>query len=488
MPKTELEEFKHKNVMGALSYFLRTLALQGIGLLSIVVLSRFFSPEEFGIYGIVTQLIGILVFFSDVGLAASLIQKKEEPSVADYQTVFVVQQILSWIIVLIVLVVAQFSTISGKLGSDGLWVLYALALSFPLATLKTIPSVILERKLEFSKLVVPQIFEQIVFHGALISLAWSGYGVIAYAYAVIGRSIIGVLVMTLIQPWKFGIKLNKKSFNSLIHFGAKFQINDLLARIKDQLFYLTLGLIIPTRQFGFVQWAKSWSMYPYNLTVQNVLAITFPSFSRLQHDKKLLGKAIEKSIFFITLAIFPILIGMSIFIYPLLTLMTGFSKWLPAAFSLIMFSLSIIGGAISTPLTNTLNAIGSINKTLKLMIIWTLLTWALTPILYVWMGYNGVATASLLISLTLSLPVYYVQKEIPFRFWDQIWRQLFASLAMVIVGAVGWQYWQRGFLELLTGIGVVGVSYPATLLLIGRKKILGEFNIIYSIIKRKGKR
>jgi hypothetical protein len=74
----------------------------------------------------------------------------------------------------------------------------------------------------------------------------------------------------------------------MLGFGAKFQLNDFLARIKDQLYFLVLGQVLPLNQFGFIQWAKNWSMYPYNLTVQNVMAITFPTFSRLQKRKDLL--------------------------------------------------------------------------------------------------------------------------------------------------------------------------------------------------------
>ena len=44
-----------------------------------------------------------------------------------------------------------------------------------------------------------------------------------------------------------------------------------------------------------------------------------------------------------------------------------------------MFALSVGWAAISTPLVNTLNAIGKINRSLKLMVIWTLLTWIVTP-------------------------------------------------------------------------------------------------------------
>jgi len=72
----EIEQIKKRSVKGVLSFFLRTLLIQGIGLVSAFVLSAFLSPEDFGIYGIVTQIIALLVFFSDIGMAASLIQKR----------------------------------------------------------------------------------------------------------------------------------------------------------------------------------------------------------------------------------------------------------------------------------------------------------------------------------------------------------------------------------------------------------------------------
>jgi hypothetical protein len=105
--ETEAEEaataaaIKSKSVSGAASYFGRTILLNIVGLGSALLLSKFLSPEDFGLYGLVIQVIGILIFFSDIGLAAALVQKKEEPSTQDYATVFTVQQILSWLIVVI---------------------------------------------------------------------------------------------------------------------------------------------------------------------------------------------------------------------------------------------------------------------------------------------------------------------------------------------------------------------------------------------------
>ncbi len=476
----QLTDIKKKSVAGAVSFLIRTAILQGIGLASAFVLSAYFSPEDFGVYGFVTQIIGLLVFFSDVGLAASLVQKKEEPSLADYRTAFTIQQGLSWLIVAIALIIVATGIVQQKTGSAGTWILISLAISFPLASLKTIPSIMLERRLEFSKLVFPQIVEQLAFHGLLIFLAWQKMGALAYAYAIFGRSVLGLISMWLIQSWAVGLALDKNSAKTLLGYGVKFQINDFLARIKDQLFFLVLGFFLPLREFGYIQWAKNWSLYPYNLTVQNVMAITFPTFSRLQGNKPALQKAIEKSLFFITLVIFPLLVGMCVFIGPLAEIIPKYGKWQPALWSFMFFTLSIGWAAISTPLTNTLNAVGKINQTLKLMVMWTVLTWIITPILVWKFGYNGVALSALVISFTSFLPIIYVKKVVPIRVWDQVWRQLLAAVVMALVGIVGRNVWSQSLMMMGVGMGATGLGYLATLGGVGLPKLKTEFKSLRS--------
>ena len=156
-------------------------------------------------------------------------------------------------------------------------------------------------------------------------------------YAILARSVIGLIVMWFIQPWKVGLAWNKDSLKMLLGFGVKFQLNDFLARIKDNLFYLVLGLFLPLNEFGYINWARQWSMYPFNLTVQNVMAVTFPTFSRLQGHQAALKQAIEKSLFFITAAIFPLLVGMCLFIWPLTVIVPSFTKWQPAVFIFVLF-------------------------------------------------------------------------------------------------------------------------------------------------------
>ncbi len=470
----QVQEVKRKTVSGVISFFFRTALIQGIGLISALLLSAFLSPEDFGVYGFVTQLIGLLIFFSDIGLAASLVQMREEPSVTDYRTAFSLQQLLAWLIVLVTIGLIWIPGISNKIGHAGVWVLFSLALSFPLASLKTIPSIMLERRLDFNRLVLPQIFEQLIFNGILIVLAWRGMGVMSYTYAILARSIIGVIIMYGLQTWPIGIGINQTSLKSLLSFGVKFQLNDFLARIKDQLFFLALGFFLPLRDFGYMQWAKNWSMYPYNLTVQNVMAVTFPTFARLQHDVLLLKKAIEKSIFFISLSIFPVLVAMSVFIGPLTVVVEKYHKWQPSVPSFILFALSIGWAAISTPLVNSLNAIGKIDESLKLMILWTVLTWVLTPPLVWWLGFNGVAVSAFIISFTSIFPVLIVQKTVPIVLWPQVKVALIASAVMALVGWLGQPLWRQSFSWLLTGGVLTGLVYIGTAAATGWRQISSE--------------
>ena len=470
----EIEQIKKKSVKGVFSFFFRTLILQGVGLVSAFILSAFLSPEDFGVFGIVTQIIALLVFFSDIGLAASLIQKKTEPTEDDYKTAFTIQLILSWFIFFIVLLIIKLGFLEVKIGNQGVLVLLALAISFPLATFKTIPSIILERRLDFNKLVLPAIFEQVFFHAILIVMAWKGYGVISYFYAILCRSVVGLIVIQILQPWAPKIKIDKASLKGLLNFGLKFQLNDFLARIKDQLYFLALGAFLPLKDFGYMQWAKNWSMYPYNLTVQNVMSITFPTFSRLQAHKDLLKRAIEKSIYFIALFIFPILVGMSVFIYPLTELIGKYQKWQPAVLSFVLFSLSVGWSAISTPLVNSLNAIGKINQTLKLMVMWTVLTWVLTPILLWKFAFNGVAIAAFLISFTSIFSVLMTKKYIEIQVIKNVWAQLVASLLMAAFGILGLKWWGTSYIFFFGGGLTSVLIYALVFFVLSKDRFLLE--------------
>ena len=68
---------KKRAVSGILALTSRHFILQGINLVSLAFFSALFVKEVFGVYYIVLAIRGFLSYFSDIGLAAALIQKKE---------------------------------------------------------------------------------------------------------------------------------------------------------------------------------------------------------------------------------------------------------------------------------------------------------------------------------------------------------------------------------------------------------------------------
>ncbi|MEM4271065.1 MAG: oligosaccharide flippase family protein, partial [Candidatus Pacearchaeota archaeon] len=414
MEEIDLALVKKRSVRGIFALIYRTFAIQILGFGANFLLTIFLSPSIFGVFFVVSAAIAFLSYFSDIGLAAALIQKKESLSNEDLSTTFTIQQVLVISLVIISLLSSGIIKSFYNLERDGVFLFQALIISFFLSSLKTIPSIILERNLDFEKLVIPQIVENVFFNITVVVLAINGFGITSFSLAVLARGLSGLIAMYIISPWRIRIGYSKKSAAKLLSFGIPFQMNSFLALLKDDLLIAYLGKVLPIAEVGYIGFAQKWAFTPLRLIMDNVIRITFPSFSRLQHDKNILGRALEKSIFAASLLIFPSLMGLVVLSPYFVKIIPKYAKWEPALLSLFFFSLNAALSSISTPLTNALNAIGKIKITLYLMVFWTIATWIITPIAVAIFGFEGVGAASALIALSLVLVVYLARKYINF--------------------------------------------------------------------------
>ncbi len=107
-PSLDAREVGTKTMQGASLMVLRTLVLYPIGFLGEVCLARFLSPQDFGIYAIAAFITVTLAGVMEVGLAASLIQRLEEPKDEEYQTLFSLQIASVSAIVLMVFLAAPW--------------------------------------------------------------------------------------------------------------------------------------------------------------------------------------------------------------------------------------------------------------------------------------------------------------------------------------------------------------------------------------------
>ena len=469
MEEIDIALIKKKSLSGILALTSRTFILQFIAFGATFLLTVFLNPATFGVFFVVSAIISFLSYFSDIGLAAALIQKKDRLTSEDLSTTFTIQQLLVLPLSCIAFVVAP--VVAGFYGLDasGIMLFRALVVSFFFSSLKTIPSVLLERNLNFNKLVIPQIAETIGFYAVAVLMAWGGFGITSFTWAVLTRAVIGLVLMYIVSPWRIRLGFSREVAKRLLKFGLPFQMNSFLALLKDDLMTVFLGKILPFNQVGYIGWAKKWAEGPLRLIMDSVIRVTFPAFSRLQHSKELLGKAIEKTLFGLAVTMIPISVGLLFFVGPAVTIIPKYGKWEPALVSFFMFVIAAILAGFSTPLTNALNAVGKIHITMMLMVFWTVATWILTVILIHFIGFNGFALGLLILALTAGVVVIITKRFAEFDFVKQVTWPFVAGILQT-----GWYFIARGSAPYntvhLTIVAVFGVILYGVVLWITEKQ------------------
>lgn len=478
----DLAEVKSRSVKGFVALSSRTFIVYLISTVATALLGALLGPEAFGVFFLVSAVVNFLTYFSDVGLAAALIQRRESLTRADLVTTFTIQQVLVFSLVILLFAVTPFVRLHYQLSQEAVYLLWALAISLIISSLKTIPTALLERELAFDRLVIPQVAENIVYNIVVVFFAFRGYGITSFTLAVLARGVVGLVLIYIIRPWRPALGVSRESLRHLLHFGLPYQVNTLLAVVKDDGMTLVLGGIVGASGLGYLGWANKWVSLPLRFFMDNITKVAFPAYARIQHDPLLLKRGVEKTLYFMVLVTLPIFVGMGILASPLIGLIPRYAKWAPALFPFYMYLINAAWAAVSTPLTNTLNAIGQIKTTFKLMIMWTVLTWVLMPLLGLRFGYRGVSVAAALIAFSSIVVLVVIRRYIKLDYVRVLRSPVLASIAMGVgVWAVVQRFHGFGglFLAVVTGV----VIYLCGILILDKDHLLAE---IASVTKHLG--
>lgn len=462
--KLSVELIKKRAARGAAILTGRNIFIQIISFTSLGLLTVFLSPYEFGIFYIISALKNFLSYFADIGFAASLIQKKEPLTKIEVKTAFTTQQLLVISVLLIIFTLTPIVQNVYNLNQKGIYLLWALSFSLLLSSLKTIPTVLMERRLEFNKWVIPQIAETVIFNTSAVYLAWRGFGITSFTVAILLSGLISLIITYIVQPWLPQLAFSIKSFKSILKFGAPYQANTMLAMVKDDGMTLFLGGILGASNFGILGWAQKWAYSPLRFFMDQVIKVTFPAFSRMQDNKEELSKAVTKAIFFVCLLVFPALV-MLLFLAPVLVeIIPKYGKWSPGLSALAILSVTSALAAITTPLTNTLNAIGKIGITFRLMIMWTVLTWVFVPFLAINYGINGAAAGFTLVGLSSFLALFIISKYVSINYLQAVIKPIVVSFILAVMLYLISSILKASILKVGILMGVGGVTYLLTVL------------------------
>lgn len=384
------QALKAKSLAGIGSLIKRQVATKVIYLVATVILARLLTPQSFGIYAIIAFMVQFFSTFGDVGLGAALIQKKGTLSREELATTFWLQQALVWTVALLVFALAPLAKlIYPQLPANAIWMLRVMVIAFVIASLKTIPAILLERDIRFDRIAQVDVVESLSFYGFAVIFAWLGLDVWSFIYAALARSILSVITVYLISPWRPERAFRFSCISELVRFGVPYQGNNVLAFIKDAVTPLFVGTYAGPAAVGYVNWARNFAFAPLMIS-EAFGRVAFPAFSRIQDNKELLGRTIERSIRMMTLIMFPVT-ALVVALAPELTHLVYTDKWLPGIPTFYYYCTSPAGIGVFLPLYIGILSLGNARIILLLVSGLVVFEWGIGVPCVMYFGFVGVA-------------------------------------------------------------------------------------------------
>lgn len=478
MEDLNIDTIAKRSIKGVIALTSRTFFLNIVSLIASLVVFTELSRSDVGVYIAVTAAQRVISFFTDFGLGAALVQKKEALTESDLATSFSIQFLITSIIFVLFFLLSNAIGSFFHFGQNGQTLLLVLVFLIFLSSFKMIPSILLERNLQFHKLVIPQAAESLVYNAILITLVLSRFGIMSYAWAFIISGIVSLPIYYYVSPWKIKFRIDPNSLQHL-RFGTQFQAKNILATVKDDLLTVILVKFLSYTEIGFIGFAQRLAFFSYRYIVDSVTKVTFSTYARIQEDVKLLEKAIDKSLFFVSFFMSPVLFGIIVTApYFVMYFPKWNNKWEPAILSLLFFCLNALISSFSGILVNVLDATGRVKTTLYLMIAWTILVWILTPLgIYLW-GYNGVAIASFLVTLTIFITVQLVKEFVTFHFWRSTYKPILSAIVMAILVYVLCKTFVVGLVSLGIVVLFGGILYIAFAFYLAKEELKENMQLV----------
>lgn len=402
-----LAELKRRSFSGIGALIKRQVVIKALTFLANIALARLLAPQVFGVYAIVLFVVQFFSAFGDAGIGAALIQKKGELTREELSSTFWLQQMLVWVVVCVALAAAPLALrLYPALPSYGGWLIRAMAFSFALTSLKTIPAILMERKMDFRSIVIIDIAETAVFYSAALLLALAGFEVWGFIIAALLRSLAGTALIYTLTCWRPSFSFTVAPVRELVRFGLPYQGTGILSFFKDAVTPLFIGMYCGASAVGFVNWAKTFAFAPLILS-EAFGRVAFPAFSRIQGDRELLARAIERAMRSITLIMFPIT-ALMIALGPEMVRVLFTDKWLPALPAYYFYCTSPLVIGVVLPMYSAILSLGKSGIILKMTAALLVLEWGLGVPLVLLFGFNGVALTQ---PITAGL-FYFVYKRV----------------------------------------------------------------------------
>ncbi|MCE5359402.1 MAG: oligosaccharide flippase family protein [Acidithiobacillus sp.] len=394
-----------------------------IGLVSVIgitLLARLLSPEDFGLYAILTFVSGLCGVFGNLGTGASLIASATPPSLREYRAVFTIEQMLGIGAMGIMWFLSPYIVAAYHLASRDVWMFRIASTLFWISSFRTVSFIKLEKDLRMASVAAIEIAGTFVYYGMAVMLAYRGFGVWSFLLAALSRAVISGVASLIVSPWKLAWGgIDTDFLRRHVRFGVLFQSSVIISFLKDSFTPIVVGLLIGDQAVGYLKWASTLAAYPL-WVLGGLNRLYFPALSRLKVFPDSARAFLERVVWASNAAVAPVAVWLLVFINPIVRLIFG-DKWISAIplFHLFWFANLIVPTV--APLVSLFNAVGQPRRMLFFSAVWAVGEWAIGLPLTKAYGAIGVGIANFVVQFTNIALLNMADNMLHSRLWRRAW-------------------------------------------------------------------
>lgn len=353
---------RQKTIFGVLWTGTAKMMMQIVLVAVQLVLARLLTKADFGIVGMAGLITVAIGMVNDKGLGTAIIQKKTIRD-SELSTMFYVS--IGFGILLYLASFAASFPLSAFFRNDTVQpVVSVIALGFIIGGFGIVPKSIMTREMAFKNLAIIEIISVTLSGIIAVVMAFLGFGVWSLVANVLLRDTFMVVALWFACSWRPEMHYSHTEFKSFFRFSANVLSNDVMIYMVMNADITIVGRVLGEVALGLYTWA----LYMVKLPIQRISGIVakvvFPAFSKVQDDIKTFRRGYLRSITYISLITFPILIILGLYAREfILVLVTD--KWIEVVIPLQILIPMAMLKSIGTIKGSVLMAVGRPDIELK---------------------------------------------------------------------------------------------------------------------------
>lgn len=441
-----------------------------------LILARILLPEQFGLVAMCSIFIAVANAASELGMAAALIQKKDD-SVAQsmYPTAFISGII--WGIFLFLLMSFVIGPMAAWFYQEPFlnYLIPALSISVIVTPLSFIHHVILVRKMDFKSLAKILNTSAVLAGVVAIVSAIGGAGIWSLVIHQVLSPLLALLLYYYVVGWTPKLTWNRQHFKAIFGFGAYATGTRVFSTVTYNIDNLLIGKLLGSSQLGAYSLAFNLTETLRQSLSKVINNVMFPVFGKNQENIEKLKNYFVNIIKINAILIYPVMGFLLLFSHEIIFLIFG-DKWEDAVVPIQILSVAMMIHLMINSFTSLLRGIGKPELEMKIIMVLTILV--LIPGLVIGIkiaGLTGAAYAILVNKFVLVLVALVVLKrEINLKV-SQVFRSVLKPV-MALLSAMALAYLikikvntSEGIIPLLLSMITYGICYGGVIFYLEKK-------------------